>query len=147
MMDSHIGRHHIRLKSRKRYFRMFYHLLDIMIVNALIIHYSIAENKMTQKQFGVDLAVTLCRLGDKETPKRERPSSSSISPRAAKNSAAARPPQDVSKDETDHWPVWENKRNRCKQQGCKRNTNVKCRKCNLNLCFQATKNSFVVFHE
>lgn len=118
-----------------------------MIVNALIIHYSIAENKMTQKQFRVDLAVTLCRLGAKETPKRERPPSSSVYQRLSKKSAAARPPQDVSKDETDHWLVWDNKRNRCEQQGCKRNTNVKCRKCNLNLCFHATKNCFVVFHE
>ncbi|XP_046674573.1 piggyBac transposable element-derived protein 3-like [Homalodisca vitripennis] len=52
LMDSHIGRHHIRLRSRKWYFRMFYHMVDMAVVNAWILHSTLSETRgMTQKEF------------------------------------------------------------------------------------------------
>lgn len=150
LMDAHIGRHHIQLKSRKWYFRLFYHMIDMAVVNAWILHSSISGvKKMTQKDFRIELATTLCKIGSVETPKRGRPTSSQQNvPHAKKKSLAVpRPPKTVVQDKTDHWPVWDVKRNRCKLQNCKGNTNVKCSKCNLNLCFHATKNCFKLFHE
>ncbi|XP_046684860.1 piggyBac transposable element-derived protein 2-like [Homalodisca vitripennis] len=78
LMDSHIGRHHIRLRSRKWYFRMFYHMVDMAVVNAWILHSTLSETKgMTQKEFRTDLGVTLCKIGSVNTPKRGRPSNDS----------------------------------------------------------------------
>ncbi|XP_046679337.1 piggyBac transposable element-derived protein 2-like [Homalodisca vitripennis] len=149
-MDSHIGRHHIRMKSKKWYFRLLYHLVDMAVVNAWILHSSMQEeNKVSQKEFRTELAVTLCSIGMKETPKRGRPSSSQNDPEVKKRmkaSSAPRPPFPVVKDRTDHWPIWDDKRNRCKMDNCKGNTNVKCSKCNLNLCFHSKKNCFKAYH-
>lgn len=56
-----------------------------------------------------------------------------------KASAAPRPPTPVVKDKIDHWPIWDDRRNLCKMENCKGITNVKCSKCNLNMCFHAKK--------
>lgn len=46
LMDSHIGRHHIRLKSKKWHFRLLYHLVDMAVVNARIyFHQRMSETK------------------------------------------------------------------------------------------------------
>lgn len=149
-MDSHIGRQHIKMKSKKWYFRLLYHLVDMAVVNSWILFTSTQnEKKLTQKEFRTELAVTLCSLGMKETPKRGRPLSQGNEQEARKRmkaSATPRPPVPVIKDKTDHWPVWDNKRNRCKMDSCKGNTNVKCSKCNINLCFHSKKNCFKLYH-
>lgn len=151
LMDSHIGRHHIRIKSKKWYFRLFYHLIDMVVVNSWILLTSKQEiKKMSQKDFRTELAVTLMTIGMSSTPKRGRPAGREIIEQEGlkrlKASAAPRPPIPVIKDKTDHWPVWDEKRNRCKMANCKGNTNVKCSKCNLNLCFHSKKNCFTMYH-
>ncbi|XP_046666750.1 piggyBac transposable element-derived protein 3-like [Homalodisca vitripennis] len=121
LMDSHIGRHHIRLRSRKWYFRMFYHMVDMAVVNAWILHSTLSETKgMTQKEFRTDLGVTLCKIGSVNTPKRGRPSNDSPSCLKKRTlTAISRPPKDVIRDKTNHWPIWDEKKNRCKAEGCK----------------------------
>uniref|UniRef100_T1HCZ5 Paired domain-containing protein n=1 Tax=Rhodnius prolixus TaxID=13249 RepID=T1HCZ5_RHOPR len=51
-------------------------------------------------------------------PKRGRPSPSLDDTLRRKKSASARPPASVRKDELDHWPLWDVKRNICKLIGC-----------------------------
>lgn len=143
LMDSHIGRHHIRMKSKKWYFRLFYHMVDMVVVNSWILYSAgQGEKQKTQKDYRTELAVTLCSIGLKETPKRGRPSGAVQNEdtiKRMKASAAPRPPVPVVKDKIDHWPIWDDRRNRCKMENCKGITNVKCSKCNLNMCFHAKK--------
>lgn len=149
LMDANIGRHHIRIKSKKWYFRLFYHLLDMAVINSWILYCAVSGNSITQKAYRVDLATTMCKLGVLDTQKRGRPSSSpreQLQAKRMKASMAIRPPIDVKKDKTDHWPIWDAKRNRCKMEGCTAKTSVKCTKCNLNLCFHAGKNCFKDYH-
>lgn len=79
LLDSNIGRFHIKMKSKKWYFRIFYHLVDLVVVNAWILHRQMCaqkgENAMNQKAFRLDLAQTLCKLGP-QTVRRGRPRSS-----------------------------------------------------------------------
>ncbi len=44
------------------------------------------------------------------------------------------PPKEIRTDRTDHWPVENEKRTRCKNPGCKGNTFMMCNKCQVNLC-------------
>lgn len=75
LMDSHIGRHHIRMKSKKWYFRLFYYMVDMVVVNSWILYSAgQGEKRKTQKEYRTELAVTFCSIGLKETPKRGRPS-------------------------------------------------------------------------
>lgn len=73
----------------------------------------------------------------KGTPKRGRPAEIQNIRLRKKSTAASRPPVSVIKHNTGHWPIWVEKRNRCKMPNYKGNPNVKCSKCNLNLCFHA----------
>lgn len=38
LMDSFIGRYRIGMRSRKRYFRIFYHLLDMATINSWLVY-------------------------------------------------------------------------------------------------------------
>lgn len=45
LLDSHIGRYKIKIKSRKWYIRLFYHLLDMTVVNSWILYKRVCEVK------------------------------------------------------------------------------------------------------
>nr|CAI5863507.1 unnamed protein product [Callosobruchus analis] len=68
LMDSLIGRYRIKLKSRKRYIRLFYHLLDMTIVNAWLLYRRVNALQGNAKtlnlaNFRIELAETLCKMG------------------------------------------------------------------------------------
>lgn len=154
LFDSHIGRHKIRLRSKKWYFRLFYHLIDVALVNAWLLYKKICQVKnikpLTQKKFRIEVAETLCKIG-KNHYKRGRPSSSGLQDaleiKKKRNPHAVVPPIDVRKDSFDHWPDWMEKRGRCKNPMCKNLTFVFCIKCKLYLCLNKNSNCFRIFHE
>lgn len=53
----------------------------------------------------------------------------------------------VHQEDTDHWPVWVEKKGRCKYPGCKGIVKSQCSKCVTYLCFTAKKNCFKNFHK
>lgn len=125
LMDSHIGRFRIQ-KSKKWYFRLFYHMVDLAIINAWLLHRE-QYPKMNQKNFRIELGQTMCNIGKANTPKRGRPSAAEQTEgKKIKNSAAKRPPIDVRMDEVGHWPTYSD-RQRCKLPGsrsfCDQNVN------------------------
>jgi len=70
LLDSLLGRQKIKIRSRKWYLRIFYHLLDVTVVNSLILHKRIIAQKnfneekpMTLVEFKKDIAVSLCQVG------------------------------------------------------------------------------------
>ncbi|XP_060873874.1 piggyBac transposable element-derived protein 3-like [Metopolophium dirhodum] len=80
LLDGLLGRHKIKMRSCKWYMRLFYHLLDVTIVNSWLLHKRIQNQKLDNNnvlplmEFREQLAITLCKLGENNTPKRGRPS-------------------------------------------------------------------------
>lgn len=148
-MDAHIGRMKIRMKSKKWYFRLFHHLLDLAVINSWIQYnkrMTLSNGKtMTQKDFRVELAVTCMKLGRSITPTRGRPAQDNNLRK--KKSAVPRPTLMVQKDGFEHWAILDEKRNRCKAQGCQSFTKFKCEKCNLYLCITNGRNCYKAFHK
>lgn len=86
LMNSYLGRYRIRVKSPKWYLRLFYHLLDLAVINSWILmkRNFIAKDipsKQLQNfgQFRNDLADALCNVGSYiNGNKRGRPSNGSL---------------------------------------------------------------------
>lgn len=75
-----IGRSKIKIKTRKWYLRIFYHLIDLTVINAWIIYRQICtSNNIEQKdcltliKFKIEVAEILCSSIQRQ-PKRGRPS-------------------------------------------------------------------------
>ncbi|CAK1592496.1 unnamed protein product [Parnassius mnemosyne] len=85
LLDSFIGRYHITRKSRKWTNRLFFHLLDMTIINSWLLYKrTLKQVNSTTKpmnlcNYRLELANALCNLGPQANGnKRGRPSSSSL---------------------------------------------------------------------
>lgn len=154
-MDSYIGRSKIRMRSKKWYMRLFYHLLDLTLVNTWLIHKRVTSSRNTktlsQKEVRLEIAECLCKSSGIGNRKRGRPSQGSVESMIAekkKRSCVSShiPPRDVRCDSLDHWPLYDDTRQRCKFPTCKSFSHFKCSKCGLHLCLTKSHNCFVSFH-
>ena len=166
LLDSLIGLYRTHIRSKKWYHKIFYHLLDLTVVNAWLLYRRCGmarsdSGKLTGlHDFKACVAEGLCGEG-KETPmsgkngrKRGRPCSVSplsqgCRPTEAKrfrSSAGRQPCDDVRFDAVGHWPKWSTARQRCKRTMCKGISRVVCSKCNVHLCFTQKKNCFHDYH-
>lgn len=73
LMDSFIGRYRIRKKSRKWTTRLFYHLLDMTVINSWVLYKKVnmkrgvnANKMMKLAEFRTQLADTLCRFQSRQ---------------------------------------------------------------------------------
>lgn len=153
LLDSNIGRHHIKIRSKRWYLRIFFHLLDTMVINSWILYRRMlrqtgsTDTPMNQKKFRTELAQTLCQVGP-EPRKRGRPSSlDPIESKRVRVKGSSLPPKDVRLDPVNHWPKWNEKRTTCKNPNCKGYTYVSCEKCKVNLCLNKANNCFTSFHK
>lgn len=65
LLDGLLGRHKIKMRSRKWYIRLFYYMIDVTIVNSWLLHRRIQhekgeKNSMPLVQFRKELAMSLC---------------------------------------------------------------------------------------
>jgi len=74
LLDSIIGRYRIAIRSKKWYFKLFYHFLDVSLVNVWLLYRRAYENEATISlvKFRQEVAVTLCQSGMISTPTRGR---------------------------------------------------------------------------
>lgn len=151
LLDSLIGRYKIKIRSRKWYIRLFYHLLDITVINAWLLMRRVNKDMPVMKlaDFRIELANTLCTINKPTSTKRGRPSSlqKEIEIKRKKPNATLPPPQDVRIDGVNHFPIWNDTRLRCKNPSCNSQTFVVCEKCKTALCFNKDKNCFKIFHD
>lgn len=89
---------------------------------------------MSLVHFREQLGLSLCKIGTSITPKRGRPTNDVQEGIVKKGKMGTKigqdaPPKEVRTDRTDHWPVENEKRTRCKNPGCKGNTFMMCNKC------------------
>ncbi|XP_055910782.1 piggyBac transposable element-derived protein 3-like [Eupeodes corollae] len=120
LLDSFIGKHKIKMRTRKWYMRIFYHLIDVMLINSWLLYKrveSLRQNTklMKLREFRLEVAKSLCLSGASMTRKRGRPSSyisDMLDERKKKKPKANIPPKDVRIDGIDHFPCWSNDRQR-----------------------------------
>ena len=75
-----------------------------------------------------------------------RPLVSSPPVKPPTNRPTKRPAVVIRKDGTNHLPIWDEKRQRCKLGGCDGFSYIKCCRCNMHLCLNKDRNCFVTFH-
>ncbi|XP_045457146.1 uncharacterized protein LOC123667234 [Melitaea cinxia] len=68
LLDSFIGRYHITMKSRKWTMRLFYHFLDLAVINSWVMFKKVNNIKGNDQlldlgTFRLELAETLCKIG------------------------------------------------------------------------------------
>lgn len=153
LLDGLIGRYKIQMRTKKWYLRLFYHLVDMTIINSWLLYRKIStqrgEKYLPLAKFRAELAYCLCKQGQTSTSKRGRPSDVEKNIQTKKSRSATTsyvPPKDVRQDSYNHWPTYNQTRQRCKMPGCKSFSFIKCSKCGLNLCLNKTNNCFVKFH-
>lgn len=152
LLDSYIGKSRIKMRSRKWYMRIFYHLLDVTIINSWLLYRrsNVGKPTITLVDFRLELAQTLCSIGSYQTPKRGRPSNNDVQKeieiKKKKPNTSSLPPLDVRVDKESHFPKWNSTRIPCKLPGCHAQTYVVCKKCETALCFNKEKNCFSDFH-
>lgn len=76
LLDSLIGRYKFKMRCHKWYIRIFYHILDITIINARLMYPRSNKGRDVKNlaDFRIELAITLCNIGPSVTHKRGRPS-------------------------------------------------------------------------
>ncbi|XP_026316625.1 piggyBac transposable element-derived protein 4-like [Hyposmocoma kahamanoa] len=159
LMDSYLGRYRIRMKSRKWYIRIFYHLLDLSVINSWIVYKKVStqrgalpKNILSLADFRAELADTLCKYAP--TASRGRPRTGS--PACIADGPAPKlrrgiqcqtlPPLEIRLDKNDHNQIRTDSRGRCMLPSCHLLSIIKCDKCNVHLCSKKSKDCFKVFH-
>ena len=156
-LDSLLAEHRIRLKSKKWYLRIIFHLLDTVVVQAWLLYSRDAaaasctrREKLPLLDFKLSIAAYLRRVNKNGgAEKRGRPSMNmevQLAAKARRGPAAPVPQQAIRTDRLDHWPMPGDKKGRCKRPGCKGTPIWKCSKCKVNLCLTPASNCFYAFH-
>lgn len=157
-LDAMIANYRIHIRSKKYYHRLFFHFVDMAIVNSWLLYWRDCESLGVPRRkrkdllaFRASVAQALCMEGkDPMRQKRGRPSldvDGQFEVKKRRGPAKAIPPQEVRSDAVGHWPVVENGRQRCKLPNCKGQTVYKCAKCNVHLCLNRVNNCFFEFHK
>lgn len=135
--------------TKKYYMRIFYHLLDVSVVNAWLLYRrhmkQTGQDHMTLLNFRIDVANSLIQYGKKIVRRRGRPTNQPIQKRQ-REVASVGPSLEARYDGLEHWPV-EDRRERCvlcKDRGSF--SSFKCTKCDACLCIKKGKNYFTAFH-
>ena len=155
LADCLLSLYRIPVHSKKYYHKLIFHMTDMTINQAWLLYrkdYESAgiseEKRHSLLSFRMSLSESLINAG-KGVPKRGRSSSNekeAIPPnKRAQNMCQIRPQKDVRLDQIGHFPEVKNPRLYCKAPGYKGRTNVRCIKCNTNLCLNE-RNCFLKFH-
>lgn len=151
----HMGRHKIGIRSKEWYMRLFYHILDVTVINSWLLSKRAKKEKedvadeQTSWQYRLELAQTLCLIHSEQNKRRGRPSYEvelGISAKRHKGPAVHAPPKNVRMDQVAHWIKYDEARQRCKMPNCKGYTHFNCEKCGVNLCLTKDKNCFYKYH-
>ncbi|CAK9810683.1 PiggyBac transposable element-derived protein 3 [Anthophora plagiata] len=157
LVDSLIALYRIKIRSRKWYHRIMFHLLDLTVVNAWLLYkrdcssHSVSPGRQSALlKFKTDIASCLVQEHKGTREKRGRPASTDVDKhlqeKIKRRPNVILPVQNVRKDEVAHWPMFSDNRGRCKKPECKGVPKIKCSKCNVHLCLTPSANCFVEFH-
>ena len=157
LLDSLLGLYRCKIRSKKWYHRIFFHLTDLSVVNAWLLYKRVCKTKQQKplrlQDFKAEVAQGLCyhqkTIRHGTSVKRGRPTGEHASVRIpAKRvmQCTSRPSTDVRIDQLGHFPKWSRSRQRCKLSGCSKLSRVACRKCGVSLCFNSKSDCFFDYH-
>ena len=152
--DCLITLYRIELRSKKYYLKLFFHMLDMIIVNSWLLYKRDAQELSIPKKDVLPLAsfklkvVFALMQGGKalNVSKRGRPSNSGQNKRKFFRGAAPQPENTVRYDQVGHWPHVDTVRRLCRLEGCTGQTNITCSKCKVHVCMNGKVNHFVEYH-
>ena len=127
--DMFLSLYRSKMRSKKWYHRIAFHLLQLTAVNSYSLYKEIGGNG-SYLDFLVDICGSLVAAEDVDRVDREDLPKIEINNRSLK---ASNVPKSIRYDRIDHWPLQLTK-TRCKYPGCNRRTTFKCSKCSVFLC-------------
>lgn len=129
-------------KSHKWWHRIFWHFIDVTVVNSFIIHKERNGNSLTSKKFRLSLVNEL--VGHKlPTPKGRKRQSTFVGPQKPQV------PVEKRRSEASHMPLFTDTRKRCALCSTKtdeRRTRWICKICDAPLCLSEKRNCFMEYH-
>ncbi|KAL9981764.1 hypothetical protein ACROYT_G010511 [Oculina patagonica] len=148
-------------RSTKYYMHIVFYCIGVAIVNGWLLY----RRQMTQKNvssknhmslllFQSEIAVGLCKAGKttgevarpRGRPSSTSPASAAEPSRKRKATSAPNPTRDVQLDQCGHFPMFQDKQQRCRH--CKTGySHLKCCKCEVHLCLVKSRNCFNAFHD
>ncbi|KAH9374626.1 hypothetical protein HPB48_014673 [Haemaphysalis longicornis] len=154
-MDFLLSLYPLKQRTRKWPVRVISHFTSFALVNSWQEYLTDASDNSTPRkkvldflafQNNVGLGLILSRKNGAK--KRGRPSNDAKEPPRKVHNAEVRPVNAVRYDGLHHWPAHTGNSfaQRCKLEGCKSRTRVRCRKYNVFLCLSATNDCFYAFH-
>ena len=111
LLDSLLGYYCIKVRSKKWYHCLFFHLLDMTVVNAWLLWRRANGNSVFLLNLKLTLDDLLCRYQKTFSRKHGRPSLESGKHVGPKMQI---PPTAIYKDGMGHWPVFNDSKNCCK---------------------------------
>jgi len=144
LLDSLIGLYWCKICSKQWYHSIFFHLLDLTVVNSWLMYKRTMSVKgdrpLRLHSFKAAIAEGLCKVGacGNRGNKRCRPAQEITQPTKRQRQQAA-PVEDVPCDNVDHFTKWGPRQ-------CGKLSRVSCRKCGVSLCFNQQNNCFYAYH-
>lgn len=133
MMDKMIAHYPHGFKNKKWYLRVFFHLLNMAIINSWLLYRKDVDSTYPLLHFKASIVWTMLELG-KEV-KRGRKSIPDDSPKTKKKRIIGTIPE-LRFDDDSHYPkkVPAKQAPRCRDLHCKSRTRYCCKKCNVPVC-------------
>lgn len=154
LVDMLISLYRIKVKTRRWYIKIFWHLVDVAKVNGWILYRRHQDQHVVPKRsqqplqlFSLELADALIKHSQVATyvaPGRPTKRKSMEPIRSGKKPATATPYDDSRYDQLGHWPLPSETKQRCRI--CKAYVRIQCEKCKIYLCLLADRNCFRDFH-
>ena len=146
-LDFLISLYRIHIKSKKWTLRIIFHFVDVAVVSSWLKYKkdckSIGMRKSEQLsllQFRYSIAECLIQCGT-------NPTARVLPGRPVRRSYEHQPQSDVRFDGIGHLPVWNEKRQRCKNADCIDTfSHFVCVKCKVSLCLNKHRNCFFNYH-
>lgn len=141
--DHLISTYKIDRKSKKWWHRIFWHFIDVTVVNSFIIYQKKGFNpSMTSKQFRLSLVESLVghKIPVPKGRKRTKIVSNAYKPQVSKEKRNT---------EASHMPIWSDIARRCTHCSTKANekrSHWMCSVCDVPLCLLSTRNCFFTYH-
>lgn len=157
LLDAYLAYYRIDIRSKKYYMRLFFHLVDLAVVNSWLLYRRDCESLQVPQRkqkdllaFKLSIADYLAKYGKPVTgDKRGRPSlciQQEYNMKKKRGPTKPLPEMDVRRDQVGHTPAVDT-RQRCKRPTCKGQSVIKCIKCHVHLCLNKHSNCFALFHE
>ena len=143
MCDRMIAYHKISSRTRRWNLRVLLHFVDLVLSNSWLEWKKDGNSGLQLYDFRISVATSLMNAAE------ESDEDDDIRRLPKKNAIVGLPTDPYRTSSASHLPVWEDLKNsaRCRREGCRFKTRIKCTKCGVFLCTTSGRNCFKDFHE